>query len=262
MFICSGLTGSITTALADPPVCVEDPFALIGQENVDPVCDGSRGGTGSGSDAGSGRTGTWPPEGWVPYLRVATAPDGSYCVTTDYHPPGLTAEDVNIYDGGTRTPDGAFPQCPPAEGAGEPQSAAALAAHYWERIPLPRPEPHIAPGWAITGKLAYLETRGRTTYEYTNSTPFGQLVIRATGRYYVDWGDGETTGPHSREGRPWPEGEITHDYIWARTYDIVVTERWTAEWTIGNESGTLRELRTTGRIDDFRAREIQAVVRS
>jgi len=156
-----------------------------------------------------------------------------------------------------------IPDCPPPEGqSGDTNDAALIAARYWEEIPLPEPRPYIAPGWAITGKLAYLETNGQTRYVYSNSTPVGPLEIVATGAYYVDWGDGETTGPHSREGRPWPEGEITHDYIWARTYDIVVEERWTATWSLGGRSGTLRELRTTGRIDDFLAREIQAVVRS
>ena len=78
----------------------------------------------------------------------------------------------------------------------------------------------------------------------------------------VGYTDGESTGPHASEGKPWPEGEITHDYVWAKTYNIVVTERWTATWSLGGQSGTLRELRTTGRIDNFPAREIQAVIRS
>jgi hypothetical protein len=97
-------------------------------------------------------------------------------------------------------------------------------------------------------------------HTYTNSTPFGPLEIVATGAYYVDWGDGESSGPHSFEGKPWPDGEITHDYVWARTYDIVVTERWTATWHLGGQSGVLRELRTSGTIDDFPARQIQAVI--
>jgi hypothetical protein len=136
-----------------------------------------------------------------------------------------------------------------------------IAVHYWEEIPLPTPHPHIAPGWAITGKLAYLETGGELQHTYTNSTPFGPLVISATGAYYVDWGDGESSGPHGHEGKPWPDGDITHEYIWAGTYNIVVTERWTATWSLGGQSGVLRELRTTGEIDNFPAREIQAVIR-
>ena len=72
--------------------------------------------------------------------------------------------------------------------------------------PLPTPSPYIAPGRAITGMYAYMETRGTTTHTYTEpDTPFGPLTIVAKGRYFVDWGDGTHTGPHSAEGGPWPE---------------------------------------------------------
>ncbi len=43
-------------------------------------------------------------------------------------------------------------------------------------------------------------------------------------------------------------------------YDVVVTERWTATWSFGDQSGTLEELRTVVRIDDFPVQQIQAVV--
>ncbi len=153
-----------------------------------------------------------------------------------------------------------YPPCPEQPDQVQ-ESPAQIAARYWEEIPLPKPAPHIAPGWAITGKLAYLETNGQLRHTYRNSTAVGPLEITATGSYYVDWGDGETTGPYSFEGRPWPDGEITHEYQWAGTYNIVVSERWTATWRLGGQSGTLRELRTTGRIDNFPVRQIQAVIR-
>ncbi len=85
------------------------------------------------------------------------------------------------------------------------------------------------------------------------------MDIVATGRYYVDGGDGTTTGPHGQEGGPWPDGRITHEYLRVGKYDVVVTERWTAIWHFGAESGALSELRTTGRIDDFPVEQIQAV---
>ncbi len=109
--------------------------------------------------------------------------------------------------------------------------------------------------------FAYLETRGTTTHTFSEpETPFGPLTIVATGRYYVDWGDGTRTGPHSSEGEPWPDGDIKHEYIHIGSYDVVVTERWTATWSFGDQSGTLTELRTVGRIDDFPVQQIQAVV--
>ncbi|MGH3908136.1 MAG: hypothetical protein ACRDTE_28735, partial [Pseudonocardiaceae bacterium] len=79
-----------------------------------------------------------------------------------------------------------------------------IARRYWERVPLPIPQPWIGPGRAITGKLAYLETRGAIGYTYTTDTTFGPLVIVATGSYVVDWGDGERSGPHPFEGEQWP----------------------------------------------------------
>lgn len=135
-----------------------------------------------------------------------------------------------------------------------------VAARYWERVPLPKPQPTIAPGRAITGKLAYLETRGETAHTYTNDTVFGPLRIVAKGSYTINWGDGETSGPHDFEGKPWPDGQIKHDYLKIGAYDIVVTEKWTATWSLDGESGVLRTLQTTGRIDDFPVEQIQAVI--
>jgi hypothetical protein len=154
------------------------------------------------------------------------------------------------------------PEPPPGIGGlDQAETPTGLATRYWNEIPLPRPEPYIAPGRAITGLLAYLETRGTTSHTYTDpNTPFGPLTIVATGKYYVDWGDGTRTGPHSREGGPWPDGRITHEYINIGDYDVVVTERWTATWSFGAESGVLDELRTVGRIEDFPVQQIQAVV--
>lgn len=135
-----------------------------------------------------------------------------------------------------------------------------VAARYWEQVPLPKPQPAIAPGRAITGKLAYLETKGELTHTYTNDTVFGPLEIVAKGGYTVDWGDGETSGPHRFEGQAWPDGKITHDYIDIGQYNVVVTEKWSATWRLGGQSGALRTLQTTGRIDNFPVQQIQAVV--
>ncbi len=134
-----------------------------------------------------------------------------------------------------------------------------VAEEFWQEVPLPKPQPHIAPGRAITGKTAYLETNGETAHSYTRETPLGTLQLHARGEYYVDWGDGEKTGPYAFEGGPWPNGRITHVYINVGTYDIVVTEKWQAPWTMGGEQGTLSGLETVGRIDNFPVEQIQAV---
>jgi hypothetical protein len=136
-----------------------------------------------------------------------------------------------------------------------------IAMRYWEQVPLPKPDPYIAPGRGVTGKTAYLETRGKVAETYTNpSTIYGELVIVATGFYEVDWGDGTVTKPHAFEGDDWPDGRITHVYTNVGSYDIVVTERWKATWSLGGERGQLRTLGTSGRINDFPVEQIQAVI--
>lgn len=200
---------------------------------------------------------------YVPYERIIVQADGTRCTTTGWR----EVTDPTVPDGVYQISDldftnvlaGLPPPCPEQPGAAV--SPRTIAVRHWEQIPLPKPNPRIAPGWGITGKLAYLETNGTMTYTHTSPTPLGELRIVARGRYEVDWGDGEESGPYSREGGPWPDGTITHDYLWAGTYDVEVTERWTATWQIGSARGLLHELETTGRIDDFRVREIQAVVR-
>jgi hypothetical protein len=203
--------------------------------------------------------------------KIWGASDGEVCVKfVEISVP--EGQQVDL-DGGL--PHDRFAVCPPnlLRDPSESTTASGPAADseyaksyvyvldYWKNVPLPKPQPFIAPGRAITGLLAYLETRGTTTHTYSEpDTPFGPLTIVATGRYYVDWGDGTHSGPHSREGEPWPDGQITHQYINVGAYDVVVTERWTAKWSLGSASGTLDELRTVGRIDDFPVQQIQAVV--
>jgi hypothetical protein len=204
---------------------------------------------------------------YVPYERITTGPDGQACTATGQRAlaPG---DDAGLAEAAGRSGRDAgnifanYPPCPnqpQAGGQAEQVSPAEYAIRFWQDVPLPKPTPHIAPGRAITGKFAYLETRGELAHTYTQVTPIGPLAITAKGSYYVDWGDGTTTGPHEFEGKAWPDGRITHEYIDVGTYDVVVTERWTATWRLGPASGTLSELRTTGRIDDFPVEQIQAV---
>jgi hypothetical protein len=153
-----------------------------------------------------------------------------------------------------------YKMCPSSGIGAQSVDPVVFAIQAWQDVPLPKPSPSIAPGWAITGKYAYLETRGERRHTYSSDTPLGPLALEATGRYYVDWGDGTKDGPYSIEGRPWPDGEITHTYIDVGTYDVVVTEDWTSTWRIGDASGQIGGLRTEGRIPGFRVEQIQAVV--
>jgi len=197
-------------------------------------------------------------------------PDGQACIGTGYYESGSSVP--RPVQGPTESEEGpgnssslysTAPPCPRRlgpSGAASLETPAMVARRHWEDIVLPDPRPRIAPGRAITGKTAYLETVGQRSYTYSNTTVFGPLVIIATGSYWISWGDGEATGPYAVEGMPWPDGTITHEYQSVGLYDIMVTERWNASWQLGGKSGVLRGMETTGNIDDFPVQQIQAVI--
>src|SRR5439155_26648889 len=81
--------------------------------------------------------------------------------------------------------------CPGSRPLPTTASPGAAAIDVWRnQVKLPAPQPHIEPGWAITGKPAYLEIRDPPTINAT-FTAFGyDIAITATSTYDVDWGDG------------------------------------------------------------------------
>lgn len=276
------VTGALTTAAtADQPTLAD---CREGPTEGEIICRDSSTGTlvfvtARQTNAPTGVAGTstsGPVKRYVPYNRLITGSDGQPCATTGYVEEGVAPPDERLLvdpnpresnipvTGNDLTILENYPPCPVVPRApGQPapvETRSMLAARYWEQVSLPRPAPFIAPGRAITGKTAYLETNGEIAHTYTNSTVFGPLYIVATGSYTVNWGDGTTTGPHTFEGTPWPAGRITHEYINVGSYAITVTERWTATWSLDGESGVLRTLQTTGRIDNFPVEQIQAVI--
>jgi hypothetical protein len=259
------------SVLADLPLCTR------GIDGSYLVCEGSASaGTGGSSsivrNVGATLSGSGTTTRYLPYNRLVTGANGEPCIMTGYYEEGTSPNDAAITDPVTQNvqdihnlPPLEYPPCPVQPRApGEPapvETPAMIAMRYWEQVPLPKPAPHIAPGRAITGKVAYLETHGEVARTYTNPTTiYGQLVIVASGSYEVDWGDGTKTGPHAFEGRAWPDGGITHVYTDVGSYDILVTEKWTATWSLGGERGLLRTLATSGRIDDFPVEQVQAVI--
>lgn len=162
-----------------------------------------------------------------------------------------------------------LPPCPPAAAAKGPPprpSPAQIALHYWRTIPLPVPHPAVPPGYAVTGKTAYLVTGGTVDPgEYRFATPLGPLTITATGYYLVDWGDGTSptwTGPYPENGVAWPDGMITHVYDQVASVTLAVHEVWRATWTLAGDRGTLTGLATNGAIAGLPVRQIQAVITS
>lgn len=132
-----------------------------------------------------------------------------------------------------------------------------------DTIPLPAPKPTIPPGYAITGKPAYLVTDGTVAPKpFRTMTVLGPLSVTVHGAYTVSWGDGAKTGPIGVEGRPFPNGNIGHTYDDVGTVTVTVDESWVATWSLAGAGGTLRELQTTATIPDFVVRQIQAVITS
>ncbi|MPZ89359.1 MAG: hypothetical protein GEU81_15085 [Nitriliruptorales bacterium] len=157
------------------------------------------------------------------------------------------------------------PFCPePAAGAVPGPALPApeeIALRFWEQVRLPAPEPHIAPGYAVTGKTAYLETGAQPNASFERVTPLGTLTIQASAELWVDWGEGEgPQGPYASLGGPWPHGEITNVYAEAGTVDVTVTQQWSATWALAGATGTLGGLSTTATIPDLAIEQLQAVL--
>ena len=239
-------------ASADSGGCVRSSLGSIS-------CGFSGGSSSSGSSGGSsaGGSGSSVPSLTTPHRQINA--DGSTCVVliTTTHASGIpaAAQAVStdlwgLLAGSTR--------CVGAD-AIQVIDPSALAWAFWREVTLPSPAPAIDPGWAITGKPAYLETGGVLRKTFTRATPIGTLTITAIGRFRVWWGDGATSGPFANVGGPWPDGRITHTYTDTGRYDVVVDEDWTARWRLAGFSGSLSSLRTSGTIANFVVREIQAV---
>jgi hypothetical protein len=188
-------------------------------------------------------------------------PDGTQCIRPQTVPGARSLFGNQADEAQARawqTQSQLYPMCPGQTAAQVDPVVFAIA--FWRDVKLPEPKPYVAPGWAITGKEAYLETRGERGKTYTSDTPFGPLELVASGRYSVDWGDGTRSGPFDFEGQPWPDGRITHTYIDVGTYTIKLREDWSATWRIGGANGTLSGLRTDASIDNFRVEQIQVVI--
>ena len=159
-----------------------------------------------------------------------------------------------------------YKPCPAATAASPaapPAGPTVIATQFWRTIPLPVPDPTIPPGYAITGKPAYLVTGGTVAPPpYQQNTPFGMLRVVARGTYYVQWGGSAVgwAGPFSGEGLPYPDGGIVHTYDRVGTVTVQVRETWSATWTLGSASGTLSQLSTEATIPALVVRQVQAVI--
>jgi hypothetical protein len=202
-----------------------------------------------------------PPPNPLPILQAA--PGGGQCLTQTTNPNTTTPAEVAYLNQLIKNLLVTFAPCPPTPGgtAAPALDPATLAEQFWQTIPLPVPQPSIPPGYAITGKPAYLVTDGTVAPPaFVEPTPLGLLTVAAHGTYTVDWGDGSTGGPYATEGTGYPNGQIVHTYDRVGTVDVAVHEAWTATWTLGAAAGTLGQLATVGGIPAFTVRQIQAII--
>ncbi len=119
----------------------------------------------------------------------------------------------------------------------------------------PRPILHVAPGWAIVGKYAYLEASGDLTYNNANAVIAWSCKVASSS---TNWGDDNTETINRQTTGPWPDGSARHVYINKGHYPISVNETWTCD--IDTPTGfTVLPLTTTTPPLNLRADEIQAV---
>lgn len=150
-----------------------------------------------------------------------------------------------------RANDGVRAECPAAPPADRPPERVAddVARQFWDVRVLPEPGLRVVPDYAVTGKPVYLEIVGPKQQHFDVDNPLGQdVVITASSRYLIDWGDGSTDETAS-QGGSWPHGDVTHAYTKvASGVTITVTQLWSARWSTGNAAGELTDLRTTSSI--------------
>ncbi len=158
-----------------------------------------------------------------------------------------------------------LPLCPnsPVNTAPAPSPLAAVEYAWRRDVPLPTPAPNIDPGYALTGKSAYLETGDATRFGPVGVQELGYAItLSAVGTYEVVWGDGSTSGPGiASAGGKWPGGDVTHVYDLAGTYRLRVIETWRGHYVVNGVSGDIADAITTeGDLPAFVAHQVQAVL--
>ena len=142
----------------------------------------------------------------------------------------------------------------------------ARIQEFYSSTPLPIPNPEIsAKNGGICGVVHTLDLHipATRTYTYPN-TDFGGVMIIVHGIPTVDWGDGKKV-TYKNTGAPYPNSDIGHSWTTAGKYNINVTTRWSAEWTVltpegETYGGILSNLTTTGSIPNFNVLQAQAVL--
>lgn len=96
---------------------------------------------------------------------------------------------------------------------------------------LPRPEPSVPPGYALTGMPAYLVTDhaldyGPTRHDVDLEVMQVTVEVRGEATTTVDWGDGSEPRTYDQPGHPYPDGQVVHTYTDTGTATVEITDTW------------------------------------
>lgn len=147
---------------------------------------------------------------------------------------------------------------------------AAYEAWYWE-TKLPSPTLSTSPSnGAVAGLDLYLSIGGQQSVTY-DVPALGYMVhLEVSSVYDVDWGDPQPDGSrlgsavtkgHRSQGGPYPNGDLRHQYIHRGSATVEVTQRWTARWSAGGQSGAIADRLATSGTTTFPVQEIQALLK-
>ena len=216
---------------------------------------------------------------WTGLPHLGSTDDGEYCIARNWVqlPPDEVAEaERNAWLAisymfasipelqGLRPTD----DCPVDPADEVPPRLLGDVVHGTVIDHLPRPEPSVPPGHAMTGMAAYLVTDHELTYgpvDHDVDLDIFQLTVRVTGTATstVDWGDG-TVITYDQPGRAYPDGKVTHAYADAGATDIEIVDSWQLSFDVyrGGEliiSDIIEFDLAPVVLEDLEIRELQAV---
>ena len=223
---------------------------------------GGGGGSGSGGSGSGGGTNVAVTYIVVPEILIDPT-TGEACLNLVNRPGDPDSAEAMANEMRAIDLAASYPPCTGSSAAPTAPSPGAVAAMLWrDRMQLPPPQPRIQPGWAIAGKDAFLELGGaRSVTRHFDAFGYDLTIIATATTNDIAWGDGSRTDGTRSAGGPWPDGDLTHVWIAAGTYDVVATRHWTGVWSLagGARQAVAGQLRTRATIDDFEVRGYQAV---
>jgi hypothetical protein len=117
---------------------------------------------------------------------------------------------------------------------------------------MPAPDPEVAPGRAITGLAAFLDSG----IDRAQIDPIVVDVLAGTvtidpqpSSVEVDWGDGNEPQEYEGDARPWPDGDVTHAYETRDVVTVRVLQRWDAHWSYDGLLGARLEVDLQAELD-------------